>query len=173
MKDEVWIEEYDAGWVEKFEREKRGLLRVLKADICEIEHIGSTSVPGLAAKPVVDILVGLRQLILTDDQIARLERFGYVYEGQVLNIPEHHFLRKGMPRRFHLHIAQPGSPFWQRHILFRDFLRSHPDQAKEYAEVKRSLAAQCQHDRKTYAASKTPLIEAMLFKARAWQRQEF
>ncbi|MBD2069256.1 GrpB family protein [Leptolyngbya sp. FACHB-671] len=173
MKDEedvVWIVEYDPGWAEKFERE-RLLLQVLQADISQIEHIGSTSVPGLAAKPIVDILMGLQQLIPTDDQIRSLEQLNYVYEGQVLNIPEHYFLRKGMPRLFHLHIAQPGSAFWQRQILFRDFLRAHPDQAQEYVCLKRSLATQFRHDRKTYAARKTPLIEVMLSQARAWQRQ--
>jgi GrpB-like predicted nucleotidyltransferase (UPF0157 family) len=173
MRDEVWIVEYDPGWVDRFERERGQLLQALRSDIGQIEHIGSTAVPGFAAKPIVDILMGLQQLIPTDDQICRLEQLGYVYEGQVLSISEHHFFRKGMPRRFHLHIAQPGSPFWQRHILFRDFLRAHPNQAEEYISLKRSLATQFRHDRKAYAASKTPLIEAMLSKARAWQHQEF
>lgn len=169
--DVVRIVEYDPGWAEKFEQEKRLLLQELRTDIRQIEHIGSTSVPGLAAKPIVDILVGLQQLIPTSDQICCLEQLDYVYEGQILNIPEHYFLRKGMPRTFHLHIAQPGSAFWQRQILFRDFLRAHPDQAKEYAGLKRSLAIQFRHDRKTYAACKTPLIEALLSQARVWQCQ--
>jgi GrpB-like predicted nucleotidyltransferase (UPF0157 family) len=156
--DTVWIVDYDPAWAELFEREQGCLLAALNADVSEIEHIGSTAVPGLAAKPIVDILMGVQQLAPTDEQISSLEQLGYEYEGQVLKIPEHHFFRKGMPRTFHLHIARPGSAFWQRQILFRDFLRSHPDQAREYARLKRSLAAQYRSDRKTYAASKTPLV---------------
>lgn len=171
MEDVVWIVDYDPSWALLFKQEKAGLLDSLGAEIVEIEHIGSTSVPGLAAKPIVDILIGLRQFVPTAEQIGCLEGLGYVYEGQVLNLPEHHFFRKGMPRTFHLHIAQPESPFWQRQILFRDFLRSHPQEAEEYVRLKRSLAVQFHQDRKTYAASKTPLIEALLTKARAWQAQ--
>jgi GrpB-like predicted nucleotidyltransferase (UPF0157 family) len=81
-------------------------------------------VPGLAAKPIIDIAVGVRQFPPNVAQIEALEKLGYVYLGEA-GIPRQHFFRKGMPSTHHIHLAKLDSEFWERHIIFRDFLRTH------------------------------------------------
>jgi GrpB-like predicted nucleotidyltransferase (UPF0157 family) len=122
----------------------------------------------LAAKPVIDILLGLKQVLLPN-QIFSLEAIGYLYCGE-LGIPGRHYFRWGMPRTHQIHTVQANSEFWKTHILFRDFLRAKPEAAQQYEVLKRKLAVEYRYDRNRYTASKTPLIEQLLVQAKAWQQ---
>lgn len=168
MEDPIVIVDYDANWSSQYEQEKSQILDVLGDSIADIQHIGSTSVPNLAAKPIIDIIVGLEKIPLSSTQIISLEAIGYTYCGES-GIPGRHFFQ-GKPRTRHIHAVQVNSDLWQRNILFRDYLRSHPQAAQEYEALKRKLAVQFRNDRDRYGNGKTPLIEQLLMQARAWRQ---
>jgi GrpB-like predicted nucleotidyltransferase (UPF0157 family) len=128
-----------------------------------IEHIGSTSVPDLCAKPIVDVLVGLRELALTDGQIRAMERLGYEYLGEH-GLPGRLFFRK-KPRTHHVHVVEHGGDHWERQLTFRDTLRSDAEERRRYDEFKRRLAAEG-HPRETYTELKTPFIREVEGRAR-------
>jgi GrpB-like predicted nucleotidyltransferase (UPF0157 family) len=130
-----------------------------------IEHIGSTSVPDLCAKPIVDILVGLRELELTDEQIAAMTELGYEYLGEY-GLPGRLFFRKGDPRTHNVHVVKHGGEHWERQLVFRDALRSDPEERRRYDAFKRRLAAEG-HSREAYTELKTPFIRAVEARARA------
>jgi GrpB-like predicted nucleotidyltransferase (UPF0157 family) len=130
------------------------------------EHSGSTAVPGLAAKPIIDILAGL---VMIDDRtsvIAALQGAGYVHRGEH-GIPGRDFFRRGEPRHYHLHLTALGSQFWQDHQDFRDWLRAHRHAAVEYAALKHALAERFPEDRKAYIDGKSSFVERTLRTARA------
>jgi GrpB-like predicted nucleotidyltransferase (UPF0157 family) len=162
--ESVELVDYDAGWAELFERERVALGRIFDGKAVGIEHIGSTSVPGLCAKPIVDVLVGLRALELTDDQIEAMERLGYHYLGEH-GLPGRLFFRKD-PQTHHVHVVEHAGEHWDRQITFRDALRSDPDERRRYDELKRRLAAQG-HPREAYTELKTPFIREVEARARA------
>jgi GrpB-like predicted nucleotidyltransferase (UPF0157 family) len=126
--------------------------------------VGSTSVPGLCAKPVVDILVGLDQLEVTDEQVAAMEALRYAYLGEH-GLPGRLFFRKD-PRTHHVHVVEHGGEHWERQLAFRDALRSDEDERRRYDEFKRRLAAEG-HTREVYTELKTPFIRAVEARARA------
>ncbi|MBD1941889.1 GrpB family protein, partial [Coleofasciculus sp. FACHB-712] len=108
MEDLIQVVDYDTNWPIQFEQEKLQILHALGNAVLDIHHIGSTSVPGLAAKPIIDILVGLEELPPSVDQITSVETLGYLYQGE-LGVPGRHFFRKGMPRTHHLHLVKRGN----------------------------------------------------------------
>src|SRR5215207_8775872 len=114
---------------------------------------GSTAVPGLAAKPIVDILAGLEAEDGRAAVIAALRAAGYVHRGEQ-GIPGRDFFRRGEPRQYHLRLTRLGSGFREDHRLFRDWLRTHPATAAEYAGLKRALAARFPTDREAYIDGK-------------------
>jgi GrpB-like predicted nucleotidyltransferase (UPF0157 family) len=105
MEDSIQVVDYDANWSIRFEQEKSQILNALGDAVLDIQHIGSTSVPGLAAKPIIDIVVGVEELPPSPTHIKALETLGYVYQGEA-GIPGRHFFRKGMPRTHHLHLVK-------------------------------------------------------------------
>jgi GrpB-like predicted nucleotidyltransferase (UPF0157 family) len=162
--DQVELVEHDPSWAGLYEQERDRLSGVFDGRVVAIEHIGSTSVPDLCAKPIVDVLVGLRELELTDDQIAAMERLGYDYLGEH-GLPGRLFFRKD-PRTHHVHVVQYGGEHWERQIVFRDTLRSDPEERRRYDEFKRRLAAEG-HPREAYTELKTPFIREVEARARA------
>jgi GrpB-like predicted nucleotidyltransferase (UPF0157 family) len=131
---------YDPRWPRLYDAE---IVRVTEAltPVVGAEHVGSTSVPGLAAKPTIDIAVGVVSLDLPDGARARMERLDYHYGGDH-GQPQHVF-RKGtsVPWRFLVHVVQHGGPMWLDFLRFRDYLRANPDEAERYARLKASLLA--------------------------------
>ncbi len=168
--DPIIVVDYNANWSNQYKQEKQQIFLALGDTVTNIQHIGSTAVPGLAAKPVIDILLGLKQIPPLPMQISSLEAVGYSYCGE-LGIPGRHYFRKGMPRTYQIHAVLVNSEFWERHILFRDFLRSHPQAAQRYETLKRKLAQEFESDRTSYTNSKTPLIEQLLVEAKLWQQK--
>jgi GrpB-like predicted nucleotidyltransferase (UPF0157 family) len=149
-----------------FEEERPHLAMVFDGRAEGIEHIGSTAVPDLCAKPIVDILVGLRELELSDSEIEAMRTLGYEYLGE-LGIPGRLFFRKGEnPRTHNVHVVEYGGEHWRRHIAFRDALRSDPEERRRYDELKRRLASEG-HPREAYTEMKTPFIRAVEARARA------
>jgi GrpB-like predicted nucleotidyltransferase (UPF0157 family) len=162
--DRVEISEYDPTWAELFEHERGRLSVVFNSGAVAIEHIGSTAVPGLCAKPIVDIAVGLEQLELTDEQIAAMERLDYEYLGE-FGLPGRLYFRTS-PRKYNVHVVKHGGEHWERQLVFRDALRSDPEERRRYDELKRRLAAEG-HSRGAYTELKTPLIREVEARARA------
>jgi len=169
MKDPILVVDYDANWPSQYEQEKNRILDVLGNTVADIQHMGSTSVSGLAAKPVIDILLGLEQVPPSQALVFSLETLSYLYYGE-LGIPGRHYFRRGVPRTHQIHLVQVDSEFWETHLLFRDFLKAHPNARQQYEALKRKLAVEFRYDRDRYTSSKTPLIEQLLVQARAWQR---
>jgi len=126
-----------------------------------VEHVGSTAVPGLAAKPVIDIVVGVRRLKDAAACAAPLAAIGYEcvpeYEAE---IPDRRYFRKGPfgGRTHHLHMVEFGGAFWRRHLAFRDWLRTHPEDAARYGALKRELAATHEADREAYTEAKNAFV---------------
>ena len=168
MRRSIVIDDYNSQWPVLYEEEKARLLRTIGNKVVAIEHVGSTAVPGLGAKPIVDIMVGVSRLADADQCIDPLQTIGYKYvpEYEVF-IPERRYFRKGIPeaRTHHLHMVELTSDFWERELLFRDFLRTHPEVAHEYYQLKKELASQ--HDSDSYADAKPPFIESVIARARA------
>jgi GrpB-like predicted nucleotidyltransferase (UPF0157 family) len=167
----VEICEYDATWPLKFEEQRDSLMNAIGNKVVAVEHIGSTAVPGLGAKPIIDIMIGLRQLSDAEDCIEPLRRIGYDYVPELeAEIPERRYFHKGpsnVPKKhYHLHMVEINGKFWNAQILFRDYLRTHPDSAQEYLKLKKDLAAKYRLNREAYTEAKTSFIESTIAKAR-------
>ena len=163
----VEIAEYDPAWPEAYERERAAIAEALVGHALAIEHVGSTSVPGLGAKPIVDIMIGLRALADHARCVAPLASLSYEHKGEY-GIPGRHYFRRPVrgPRTHQLHMVEHGRDFWVRHLLFRDYLRRNPDEAAAYQRLKLRLAARFGSDIEGYTEAKTEFIESALAKAR-------
>lgn len=164
------VVEYDPRSPALFEEERVRLLATTGTLLAAVEHVGSTAVPGLASKPIIDIMGGVRDLGEVTRYVADLEGIGYEYVPQYeVFIPERRYFRKPRTgqgaRTHHLHIVELTSDFWRRHLLFRDYLRTHPVAAREYADLKRRLAAEYGDDGRGYTDAKGPFIESILGRA--------
>lgn len=130
-----------------------------------IEHVGSTSVTGLAAKPIIDVTVGLVSLDVAERRIPALEAIGYRYVPEYeRELPDRRYFRRpaNHPRTHHLHCVIEGGAFWNRHLAFRDRLRADSRAAGAYGALKLELAERHGTDRRGYAEAKSPFIEAIL-----------
>jgi len=166
----VVIVDYDPRWPALYEEEKDRIVAASGPVVLAIEHIGSTAVPGLAAKPVIDIMVGIQTLDEAPALYDPLAAIGYEYAPEFEElIPERRFFRKGPAefRTHHLHVVEFGDDFWVRHLLFREYLRRHAEAAHNYAQLKRKLAAQYGGNRQGYTEAKTDFIRGIEFLARA------
>lgn len=161
----IIIEEYDPLWPQQFEMLRARIADILGPMAAAIEHIGSTAVPGLAAKPVIDIDVLLRSPSDLPQAITRLAALGYAYQGD-LGVPGREAFRpppESIPH--HLYACPPDSEQFGRHLAFRDFLRAHAEEAAAYALLKHQLAAQFQTDREAYTQRKSAFVQAILRRA--------
>lgn len=166
--DAVAVVAYSPTWPLLFEDERARLAAALGDGVVEIEHIGSTSVPGLSAKPVIDILVAVERFDPLEACDRRLAPLGYWRPTpQDFDESAHRFYRRGSPRSHHLHMVQFGTWEHRRHLVFRDYLRGHPDIARLYADVKRELALAFKHNRPAYTNGKTAFIKSIVARALA------
>jgi len=165
----VSIVEYRLEWRKMFEEEKLLLQAVLDRVSAEIEHIGSTAVNGLAAKPVIDIMIGLPDFSIADSLAPRIETLGYEYIKKYEDeMPFRRYFMKNLEgvRTHQIHMVETGSEFWTRHLLFRDYLRQNPEAANSYAALKKQLAAREWEDVNEYADAKTTFITDIENKAK-------
>jgi GrpB-like predicted nucleotidyltransferase (UPF0157 family) len=159
----VAIHDYDPLWPLMYEAESARITAVMGPWLVDIQHVGSTSVPGLAAKPVVDIMAGVRALDDDVHFIAPLQEIGYNHvPASEDDIPDRRYFRRGEPRLFHVHVAEHEGGFWKRHLAFRDYLRAHPETAAEYAALKRRLAKEHGDDRLGYVNAKSAFISGVV-----------
>ena len=168
--DPIVIVDDDPIWPTRYERAAAELRTALAPWVVEIEHIGSTAVPGLAAKPVIDIQVGVTSLDHSADIVDAVEALGYTYVPEFEAVfPGRRYFRRSAPggRRTHqVHlIERSDSDWWDRHVLFRDWLRRHPADRDRYAALKRRLADEFRGDREGYTDAKTDFIEGVLRRA--------
>lgn len=166
----IYLAPYSSDWPQEFEREKKLLLKALGDWVEDIQHVGSTAVPGLAAKPVIDIMIGVRSLEDADKHcVYRIKELGYDYiQRYEVDTPQRRYFQKTSPqgvRTHQIHLVEINSDWWQRHLLFRDYLRSHPQAVKEYESLKRSLA-KVHTDTNEYANAKTAFIREIEKRAR-------
>jgi GrpB-like predicted nucleotidyltransferase (UPF0157 family) len=160
----IEIVDYDPAWVAAFAAQRARIGAALGRRARRIDHIGSTAVPGLAAKPIVDIAVGVVDPDAEGDFLRRLERAGY---GLRVREPGHRMLRTPA-RDVHVHVWEAGGDAERRHLLFRDWLRTDPGDRRRYAEEKRRLAARDWPDMNAYAAAKSAVIAEITARAERW-----
>jgi GrpB-like predicted nucleotidyltransferase (UPF0157 family) len=160
----VALVDYDPEWPRLFAEERERLAALLGPAVFAIEHIGSTAVPGLPAKPVLDIAAAVGSLASVAAMVGPLGGLGYRYLGEY-GLPGRLFFEKGEPVTHHLHAVELTGDHWRVWRQFRDYLRRHPDEARRYAEFKQELAARYAADRDAYTRSKTDFVNAVLAKA--------
>ena len=160
LHDPVAVVDYDPCWAESFQRERDRLSEVLGTLAMAIEHVGSTAVPGLAAKPVLDIMVAVERTPLPESTLIALGTLGYQYRGDS-GIPGKQYFRTN-PRTRHLHVVGFGSEDWVRTLAFRDYLRVHPEVVQEYETLKRELARIHRSNRTRYLEVKASFIQGVL-----------
>jgi GrpB-like predicted nucleotidyltransferase (UPF0157 family)/predicted kinase len=157
----VVISPYDPAWPTRYEAERARVAEALGDLATEIHHVGSTAVPGLAAKPIIDLLVAVPALHSGDVYAPYLQPLGYVFHDHPENTDRRYF-SKGTPHTHHLHIIEAGSPALEVHLRFRDVLRARPDLLKKYAQTKRALAARYPDDRAAYTEAKSACVQEIL-----------
>lgn len=161
----VVLREYDPEWAHVFELEKSFLVNLLGKDCLAIEHIGSTAVPGLAAKPIIDMLMGVRSLADVSELSPVLEKNGYEYRENGSDDKQVLFVKGPEEKRTHyLHIMEFGGPMWRNDLAFRDYLRTHPEAAVQYQSLKQELASKYKDDRTNYTKGKEDFIGEILAK---------
>jgi GrpB-like predicted nucleotidyltransferase (UPF0157 family) len=170
QEDSINIVPYNRDWPKLAEEEILIIKKTLPFPwIINIQHIGSTAIPGLAAKPIIDIYVGVTSLQEAQAAIKPIESLGYIFWSDNPN-KEKMFFVKGRPpfgkqRTHHIHIVEHNSNYWQARILFRDFLRAHHEDANRYAQLKLKLMKQYTFDREAYTDAKYDFISSILKKA--------
>jgi GrpB-like predicted nucleotidyltransferase (UPF0157 family) len=161
----VILTPYSPDWPTQFRTIREELLSVFTSMVITIEHIGSTSVPGLAAKPVIDVLLGARSLVDIESKIKPLSEIGYSYVSKYeREIPTRRYFVKAQATslRIHLHAVELNSRLWQEHLAFRDRLRADVDLCAQYQSMKLRLAEEFADDKSAYTDAKGPFIQSVL-----------
>ncbi|MFF8279596.1 GrpB family protein [Streptomyces lateritius] len=171
MGEPIEIVPYDPAWPDAFASWGGGLRAALGAVASRIDHIGSTSVPGLAAKPVIDIQISVASLEPTDAFLGPLTDMGFVYRADNSDRTKRYFREPAGQRRTHVHVRQLGSFSQQFPLLFRDYLRCHTSAATEYAAAKRHCAAKFRGDRPGYVRAKDVFVWDVIRCADAWAQR--
>lgn len=159
-------------WSAAFDREAAVVTNALSDLPIELHHIGSTAIPGILAKPVIDMLAVVPAVEALDVRTHRLAALGYEALGEY-GIPGRRYFRKDAPdgaRTHQVHAFSVGSPEIERHLNFRDYLRAFPAEAAAYAALKQRLAGECGGDMRAYGDGKTEFIRAVERRAAAWRR---
>jgi GrpB-like predicted nucleotidyltransferase (UPF0157 family) len=171
--DPVRIVPYDGCWPEWFRRLAQPLRQALGPVALRIDHIGSTSVPQLAAKPIIDIQISVADFEPLDAYRLPLERLGYIWRFDNPERTKRYFREGPLQRRVHIHVRRAGSFSEQFALLFRDYVRTHPDIASQYAREKIGLAQQYSRveDRAAYTEAKSPFIWKVMAQADQWAQQ--
>lgn len=150
-------------WTECFSEEKELLSKTMGEKILDLRHIGSTSIPGMLAKPILDILAGVKTLADVEAFTQDLNKVGYEDRGDGGIFGRRFFVKGGEAKRtHHLNFCEMNSFFWESHLAFCDYLRRHPDAAKEYSALKRGLADRFPNDRGAYTTGKGEFVRSIL-----------
>jgi GrpB-like predicted nucleotidyltransferase (UPF0157 family) len=168
--DPIELVQYDPQWPLRFEAWRQRLSKVLRPDPVRIDHVGSTAVPGLAAKPVVDIQISVEDIRDESTYVPSIESIGVQFRNRD---DQHRYFRppSGRLREVHVHVCNSGSPWERRHLLFRDYLRSHEEARRLYLRVKLEAAELWKYDRIAYTDAKTAVIDELMTQAEVWAQQ--
>jgi GrpB-like predicted nucleotidyltransferase (UPF0157 family) len=166
----VRLVEHDPRWPALFAAEQQRICDQCAALALRLEHIGGTSIPGMCAKPVLDIAAGRPCDTSLEDYVAALEQAGYEHRGE-RGVPGRQYFRRGQPRSFHVHLVEEGGLLWRDFVAFRDYLRGHAEAARQFADLKRILAARFSHDREAYMNAKSSHVREILRLARECNQQ--
>jgi len=168
--EQIELVAWDPRWLDQFQRMRKRLADALGDTALRIEHVGSTAIPGIPAKPIVDIQISVPDVDDDDAFVAPIEAQGF--ELRFIE-PGHRYFRPppGVPREFQVHVCDIGSDWERVHLLFRDYLRTHPEVAAEYGRMKLRLAQQHKQERIAYNDDKGPFIDAVVRVAEEWARQ--
>jgi GrpB-like predicted nucleotidyltransferase (UPF0157 family) len=167
----VEVVPHDPRWRNAFEAESRQIAAALGENVVAIHHIGSTSIPGIHAKPIIDVLVEAGNIDQVDGRSAAMEALGYEALGEY-GIPGRRYFRKNDPdgtRTHHVHVFQAGSGEVERHVAFRDYMIAHPADARRYSELKRQLAEEYPDSADAYMDGKDGFIQEMDRRAAQWR----
>ena len=168
--DIIKLSDYNYAWPQLAAAEELKLRHALRSLTTTIEHIGSTSIPGIRAKPVIDLMIGVNSLEAAHATIAPLSNHSYGY-WEENPFKEHFFFVKRLPaddgggRSHHVHVVEKSSDFWSSQILFRDYLRQHPTACAFYERIKCELAEKFRNDHDGYTNGKTEFVQEILKKA--------
>ena len=167
----IEVMSYNANWTHMYQEESGKIKNILNDIIIDIYHIGSTAIPGIKAKPVIDILIEVKDIEAVDRYNHKMEELGYEAMGEY-GIPKRRFFRKGGNKRtHHLHIFQVGNEEVGRHINFKEYLISHPDKGQEYSKLKEKLANKYAYDVENYTNGKSDFIQEIDRKAKLWREK--
>lgn len=167
----VEVVPHDPRWKDAFEVESNRVADALGNTVVGIHHIGSTSIPGIYAKPIIDLLVEVNNITQVAARKSHMESLGYEVMGE-FGIPGRQYFRKDNRdgiRTHHIHTFAMGSAQIERHLLFRDYMIAHPDEAQAYSDLKRMLAKQYPTNIESYMDGKDGFIKAIDQKAKQWQ----
>jgi GrpB-like predicted nucleotidyltransferase (UPF0157 family) len=156
---------HDEHWHQLFAVEKALLQKAIGEFVVAVEHVGSTSVCGIAAKPILDIVVAISDKANGENCIAPLENLGYTYRGENGIAGRFYFVKGAPARTHHLHMLLADSLELRNHLFFRDYLRANPESAAEYDKLKRDLANKYGNDRDAYLDGKAAFVESILQKS--------
>lgn len=162
----VILKRHRDSWGKDFEREKESLQELLGDIVADIQHIGSTAIPNLSAKPIIDILVGIRSWFDITKVRKLLENAGYEYRENGSTDEKVLFAKGAKEKRTHyIHITEVGSSVWQNDLSFRDYLLAYPKEVSRYEKLKQELAAKHAENRELYTKGKSDYIKSVLTKA--------
>ena len=166
---QVRVVPHDPAWEKGFEREAAALRSVLADEALAVHHIGSTSVPGLRAKPTIDVLIEAREIGKLDDLEAEMAEKGYEAWGEYGTPGRRFFTRDLGPERLcNVHAFEAGSPEVERHLAFRDYLARHPETARAYGDLKKELAESFPEDMEAYMEGKDAFVKRVEREALSW-----
>jgi GrpB-like predicted nucleotidyltransferase (UPF0157 family) len=161
----VEVIDYDHDWPRQYAEERDRIAAAIGDSALTIEHVGGTAVPGLPAKPVIDLMIGVDDIERAGPAVAGLINLGYEYIPEFeTQLPDRRYFRRGSPETHHVHMVPVASDYFAEHLLFRDWLRTHPQAAEEYGKLKRGLAGRFPRD--AYRAGKVPFIDTVVAAAR-------
>ncbi len=174
MQRKILVVPYDPTWVSKFEAEGKRISLALGKIVERLHHIGSTAIPGIYAKPIIDFLMEVYEIVELDDRSSALEGLGYEAKGE-FGIPGRRYFRKNDAagvRTHQIHAFEVGSPEIERHLAFRDYMSAHAEEARAYGELKQGLAILHPQDIQAYMDGKDAFIKEHLAKAIAWRSSQ-
>lgn len=157
----VRLVEYDVRWPDLFAWEVERIRAQCGTLPLRLEHIGGTSIPGMATKPVLDIAAGRPHDASIQNCIAAFRQAGYDHRGE-RGVPGREYFRRGQPRMYHVHLVEDGGPLWRDYLAFRDYLRADAEAARRFADLKRRLADRFSHDRDAYMNAKSSHVQEIL-----------
>ena len=171
----VKVVPHNPQWKKAFDTESQQIAAIIAKNLVFIHHIGSTAIPKIYAKPIIDFLVEVHNINLVDRQTSEMEKLGYEAMGEFGLVGRRYFRKESSLgiRTHHVHIYETNSPEILRHLAFRDYMNAHPQDAEQYSQLKQKLAQQYPNDIESYMDGKDKFVKEMERKAIQWQTEGF